>query len=325
MDMHRRILLAAPLLALAVALPAAAQDFPNRPVRLVVPFAAGGGPDIVTRAMAEKMGDALGQRVVVENKVGAGGILAAEVTAKDAPDGYTVLLGSSTHIVQKLIQPGVKFDPLKDFAPITLTGISGAVLAVPLDSPHKTVADVVAAGKRDPGKLNYGSGGIGSLAHLAGAAFATVAKLDVVHVPYRGSVELVPALLNGSIQYAFPVSSTAVPQIEGKKVRGLAVTTAERMPQLPDVPTLREALGSDDAVLVAWTGLWAPAGTPAPVIDRLYRAARAALENQEVSAMMARVGSPVTISASPAAFGQYMNAEMDKYRRIVTAAKIKVD
>jgi len=322
--MIRTCIALAALLAIGP-LAASAADYPERPIKLVVPYAAGGSPDVLTRVMAEKMSDALGQKVVVDNRVGGGGMLAATSVAGDAPDGYTILLGASTHMVQKLLQPSLPFDPLKSFAPIGQVSTGPTVLVVDATSAYRTVADLVADAKKNPGKLNYGSGGIGSAAHLAGAAFTTVAGLDVVHVPYRGSVEIVPSILGGSTQYGFPIASTAIPLVSGGKVRALAVTSAARMPQLPGVPTLRESLGNnDDAVIDSWGGLWAPFGTPAPIVQKLFEATNKSLANPEVANTMEKVGAPVATSTSPAAFGKFMADEMAKLSRIVAASKISI-
>ncbi len=313
-------------LVASAALPAIAADYPERPVKLVVPYAAGGGPDILTRVMGAKMSDSLGQKVVIENRVGGGGMLAATSVAGEAPDGYTIMMGASNHVTQKLIQPSLPFDPLKSFVSIGQAAASANVLLVDVNSPYRSVADLVADAKKNPGKLNYGSGGLGSAAHLAGAAFATVAGLDAVHVPYRGSVEMVPSILGGSTQYGFPIASTAIPHVTAGKVRALAVTSAQRLPQLPDVPTLRESLGnSDDAVVEAWFGLWAPAGTPDAVVRKLFDAMNKALAEPDVVAAMEKLGSPPVKSASPEAFRRFIEAETVKYRRIVAATKISVE
>ena len=315
--------------ATAFGLPALAQkgDFPQRPIKVIVPYAAGGGPDVLTRKMVVKLAEALGPGsvVVVDNIVGAGGILAAQSVARAAPDGYTLLTGSSTHITQKAMQPSVRFDPMKDFAHITRTSFSPAILVVAADSAYRKLDDLLAAARRAPGQLNYASGGIGSAAHLAGAACVLQAGIHVVHVPYKGSVEIVPSILAGATQFAFPVASTAIPHIQSGKVRPLAVTSAQRMPAFPDVPTLREALHSDDLVLDSWSGLWAPAGTPAPVVDRLFKALVTAHADPGVRSDSEAAGAVVSCSASPAEFTQFMRDETVKFERIVKAAHLKAN
>lgn len=315
--------------AAALGLPALAQrgDFPSRPVKVIVPYAAGGGPDVLTRKMAVKLAEALGRGtvVVVDNIVGAGGILAAQSVARAAPDGYTLLTGSSTHVTQKAMQPSVRFDPVKDFAHITRTTFSPQMLVVAADAPWRSLADLVAAARQAPGQLNYASGGIGSAAHLAGAAAVLHAGIEVVHVPYKGSVEIVPSILAGATQFAFPVASTAIPHIQSGKVRALAVTSAARMPAYPELPTLAESLHSDALVLDSWSGLWAPAGTPAAVVDVLFKALVAAHADPTVLADSAAAGAVVSCSASPSDFTRFVRAETLKFERIVKAANLKVN
>lgn len=315
--------------ATALGLPAFAQgssDYPSRPVRIIVPFAAGGGPDILTRKMAIKLAEVLGKGgVVVDNIVGAGGILAAQQVARMAPDGYNILASASTHVVQKAMQPSVKFDPLKDFTPITRSSYTPAVLVVAADSPYRSIDDLVSAAQRAPGKLNYASGGVGSAAHLCAAATVLHAKLDVVHVPYKGSVEIVPSILSNATQFAFPVASTAIPQVQTGKVRALAVTSAARMPTLPNVPTLKEHFRTDDLVLDSWGGFWAPAGTPPEIVDILFKALVRTYADPTVRADSEGAGSTVAPSASPAEFMQFMQAETVKFERIVKAANLTVN
>jgi len=294
----------------------AAQHYPDRPVRLIVPYAAGGGPDIQARTLGLVLARELGQAVVVENKVGAGGILAAEYVNQQPPDGYTLLMGASTHVTQKLLQPSVRFDPAR-FTPIIRTGTAYSVLVVPADSPYRSVADLIAAARRAPGTLNYASGGIGSAAHLYGTAFTSTAGIDATHVPYRGSVEIMPSLIRGDAQFAFPVVSTALPQIRDGKLRALALTAAQRDPALPDVPTLNEALGRTDLALLSWSGIWAPPGLPAPIMERLLPALARALQDPGLREAYARDGVRVSPSDSPADFGRFIDSETARYREVI--------
>jgi tripartite-type tricarboxylate transporter receptor subunit TctC len=311
-------------LGLPVLARAANGDYPNRPVKIVVPYAAGGGPDVLTRKMAAKLAEVLGKDtpVVVENIVGAGGILAAQNVARMTPDGYSLLLGASSHIVQKAMQPSVAFDPMADFAHITRTAFTPSVLVVSADSPYIMLADLLAAARKQPGKLNYASGGVGSAAHLSGAAMALQAKIDVVHVPYKGSVEIVPSIVSGATQFGFPIASTAIPQIRAGKVRALATTSAKRMPSLPDVPTLAEAFGTHDLVLDSWFGLWAPAGTPAHVVDTLFKAVTRTYEDAALRRDSEAAGAIVALSESPAEFTRFMQAETLKLGTLVKAAHL---
>lgn len=320
---RRRLLAsAAALAATALWRPALAQAFPSRPVKTIVPFAAGGGPDVLARKTGVKLAQVLGQSVVVENIVGAGGILAAQSVARAPADGYTLLLGSSAQIVQKLMQPSVKFDPLKDFTPVTCTGFSPALLVVAADAPWKTVQELVAAIGAKPATLNYASGGIGSAAHLIGAALEQAMQVQAVHVPYKGSVEIIPSILQGATQFAFPIASTAMPYVLDGRVRALATSGAQRLAQLPQVPTLREALGKEELALSSWGGVWAPAGTPAEVVDVLFRAYRQTYADPAVRADHEAAGVLVELSASPADFGRFMAEETRKYERIVQAARL---
>lgn len=319
--MKRRTLLAVATLAgLAPLSLRAATAFPSRTVRLIVTYAAGGGPDVFTRQIAPVLGEALNQTTIVENKVGAAGVLAAQYVAGTKADGYTLLQGSNTHLLQKILQPGLKFDPIGDFAPIGNMSGSPSVLVVAADAPYATVQDLVAAMRAAPGQLNYGSGGIGVAAHLAAATFVTMNQLDATHIPLRGSVEIALSLLRGDTQFAFPVTGTAVPQIEAGKLRALAVTSAERLPQLPEVPTLLELLGDDLAVQVSWSGLWAPASTPADVIDRLFEALSVTLASPAARAATEITGGSLMPSKSPQDYAAFIASENTKWRKIAQAA-----
>lgn len=296
--------------------------FPNRPIRLIVPYAAGGGPDLLARKTAEVVSRDLGQPIVVENKVGAGGILAAEVVAQQPADGYTLMIGASTHLTQKLLQPSVKFDPATTFTHVIRTGFSPQVMLVKAATPYRTVSDVVQAAKNAPGTLNYASGGIGSAAHLAGAAFANAAHVELVHIPYKGSVEIVPSLIRGDTTFGFPVASTAIPNLATGAARALAVTSARRLPNLPQVPTLNEALGRKDLVLDSWSGIWAPAGVPKPVVARLHAVLLKALTDPRVRDYYEKAGSVVDPTPTPEAFSRFIADETAKYRRIVEQSRI---
>ncbi|WP_417282711.1 Bug family tripartite tricarboxylate transporter substrate binding protein [Comamonas sp.] len=302
----------------------AAEDYPARPIRLVVPYAAGGGPDIQARKLGEVLGKELGQPVVIENKVGAGGMLAAEYMGQQRADGYTLLLGSSTHIAQKLLQPAARFDPAT-FTHISRIGVSPAVLIVRSDSPYRTVGELVAAARRMPGTLNYASGGIGSAAHIAGAAFVSAANVEALHIPYKGSVDIVPALIKGDAQFAFPVAGTAMPQINNGKVRALVVTSAARNVMLPQVQTLNEALGRTDLVLDSWSGIWAPANLPRPLVMRLHAAILKALMDPGLRRFYAESGSLIDPSPTPEDFSRLIIEETAKTRQVIDKNHITLE
>ena len=298
-------------------------DYPSRPVKIVVPFAAGGGPDILTRKMGVKLAEVLGKGavVIVDNVVGAGASWPRRTSRALRPTAIRCCSAHPRTSVQKAMQPSVAFDPMKDFAHITRTAFTPSVLVVSATSSYTTMEDLVAAARSSPGKLNYASGGVGSAAHLCAAALAIHTKIDVVHVPYKGSVEIVPSIISGSTQFAVPIASTAIPQVQGGRVRALAVTSAQRMPALPNVPTLVEVFKTQDLALDAWFGLWALAGTPPAIVDVLLKAVARAT-NPALRADSEAVGAVIAISASPQEFTSFMERETIKLDKIVKAANL---
>jgi len=300
----------------------AADGFPSKPVRVISPYAAGGGPDVQLRQAGPALGEALGQSIVIENKVGAAGVLAAQYVAQAAPDGYTLLMGSNTHLIQKILQPELKFDPIADFVPVSNFAASPTVLVVRADSPYQTLEDLVADAKAKPGQMNYGSGGIGTSAHLAGATLTSLAGLKVTHIPLKGSVEIAASLLRGDTQFAFPVAGTGVPQVKGGKLRALAVTSRQRLRQLPEVPTLNERLKNELAVQESWFGLWAPARTPPEVVAVLFAAATRTLKTPALQAAFEAAGNEAAISESPQAFAAFVRSENRKWAEIVKLAGV---
>lgn len=319
---RRQFCVATAAVALPIGQAQAGDGYPNRPVRVIVPYAAGGGPDVLMRQMAPAIGEALGQSIVVENKVGAAGVLAAQYVAGAPPDGYTLLMGSNTHLILKILQPSLGFDPLKDFAFVGNMATSPSILVVPSASPYKTAEQLAAAVKAMPGKFNYGSGGVGTGAHLAGATFSAVNGLQTVHIPLRGSVEITGSLLRGDTQFAFPTAGTAVPQVKGGKLRALAVTSSKRLPELPDVPTLQELTHDPLTVQESWSGIWAPAKTPAEIIAQLHTAINKALRSPALRTKAREGGSEIEVSTSPAAFANFVQAENNKWADIIRKGNI---
>src|SRR5690606_3468409 len=256
-------------------------QYPDRSVHIVVPYAAGGGPDVFARLLGPLIGDVLGKPIVFENRVGAGGVVAAMHVEKQPADGYTLLMGSNTHLIQKALQPELLFDPLRDFNHFCSMIASPNLMVVSADSEYETLADVIKAAKANPGGMNYASGGIGTAGHLAGATFAALADVDALHIPLGGSVEILASLLRGDTAFSFPTIGTGAPQVKGGKLRALAVTSRTRVAALPDVPTLQEYFQNEAAVQESWFGLWAPSGTPKTVGDKVFTAVQEATQNSE--------------------------------------------
>ena len=267
-------LLAVPLASLVGPAPAAAQAFPNKPVRLVVPFPPGGPLDTVGRALAQKLTEAWGQSVIVDNRPGAGGNIGADLVAKAAPDGYTVVMGAlSTHAVNPSLYAKMPYDAVKDFAPITLVAITPNVLVVNPSLPVNSVRELVAYAKANPGKLAFGSGSNGSAGHLAGELFKADTGTDLLHVPFKGAAPAMQALLSGDIQLMFDNLASASAQVKAGKLKALAVTTARRSPLAPDLPTMAES-GVPGFDISTWFGLLAPAGTPPEIVGQVERRGR---------------------------------------------------
>jgi tripartite-type tricarboxylate transporter receptor subunit TctC len=310
-------------LAAAAAVPMLARAntaFPSRSVKVISPFAAGGGPDVQLRQFAPSWGEALKQSVVIENKVGAAGVLAAQLVASAAADGYTLLMGSNTHLIQKSLQPNHKFDPLNDFVGISNMASSPTVLVVSAESSYRNLDDLVVALRKAAGGMNYGSGGIGTSAHLAGATFLTLNNINATHVPLRGSVEIAASLMRGDTQFAFPVAGTGVPQVKGGKLRALAVTSRSRLSQLPDVPTLNELMNNELTIQESWFGLWAPAKTSTEIINTLHSAAVSALNLPAIRTAFENAGNLTVPSQNPQAFTAFIRTEQKKWADIVKLA-----
>jgi tripartite-type tricarboxylate transporter receptor subunit TctC len=320
MTISRRAAIA---LAAAAPLPVFAQAYPSRPVRLLVPFIPGSAPDVIARSLAERLSSALGQPVVIENRAGAGGNIGFEVGARAASDGYTIILGTNSLVINPALHArALPFDPLRDFAPVTLAFAMPHMLVVPPDLPARDVAGLVALLKAEPEKHNFASGGNGSGAHLAGALFLNAAGVRATHVPYRGAPEIITSVMAGQTSFGFPTMSTAVPLVKDAKLRALAVTSPARNPAMPDVPAMAEALPGFD--LVSWFALMVPAGTPAAIIARLDEVTRAVLAEPEFARKMTADGT-VIVGMPADRFGPYLRQEQTKWAEAVRLSGARVD
>jgi tripartite-type tricarboxylate transporter receptor subunit TctC len=318
-----RLLLATTLSVLAAtgASFASAQDYPARSIRMIVPYAVGGSTDATARLVAKSLTARLGQQVVVENRAGAGGSLGHELAANAAPDGYTLLFSAAGPLtVTPHTYAKLGYDPVKGFTPIVLVATQPLLLVVNPGVAVKSVDDLVKAAREQPGKLSYGSFGNGSAAHLAGEHFKSLAKVDMVHVPYKGSGPALVDLVSGQIDLMFDVFSTAAPLAKTGKLRPIAITSAARSPQFPDVPTMQEA-GIVGFEAGTWFGVLAPAGTPAAIIDRLSQAVNASLTEPELRDTLASQGAEVR-GGSPGEFADFFAAEYEKWGKVVKAAGI---
>jgi tripartite-type tricarboxylate transporter receptor subunit TctC len=310
------------VLSIAAATSANAEGFPDRPIHFVVPFTAGSGTDIVARIVAEPMSRALGQTIIVENKPGAGGTLGAAQVAKSAPDGYTLLVHSAGHVANPAIYTNLPYDTLKDFAGVTPLASLPNVLIVSPSKGWKTVQDLVQAAKANPGKLNYGSAGIGSATHMNAEIFRQSAGFDAVHVPFKGTPEAMTETATGRIDFFFAPLLSALPFIKDGRLLALAVGTPQRSPVLPNVPTTVES-GFPKSEYVFWVAMLAPSATPKAVVDRLNAEALKALASPDVKEKLAALGAePMPMSTS--AFDAFLRSETARIAEIVKSAGIKV-
>jgi tripartite-type tricarboxylate transporter receptor subunit TctC len=314
-------------LALGLAAPfarAQTSDFPNRPIKMVVGFAAGGSTDVAARIMAQKMSEILGQTVLVENRPGASGLIAAEDVAKSPPDGYTLMMASQTVLaVAPRLYRKATIDPVKDFADIAYCGASPLVLVVNPSFPAHTVADVIKMAKADPGKITFGTGGVGTTPHIASELFQYVAGIKMAHIPYRGEAGAINDLLAGQIPAMFANLSAITGQLQAGTVRAIAVTSPQRAPSVPDVPTVAETLPGYAAD--TWFGLIAPAGTPPSVITTLNAAAKRALAEPDTKKRYADLGMTNSGAggSSPEELAAYIKAESTKWAKVIHDADIQ--
>jgi len=309
-------------LVLALTAFAAAQDYPTKPIRMIIPFPPGGGSDVTGRVVATALGERLGKQVIVDNRAGAGGVVGSELAANAPKDGYTLLMVSLAHTVNPwLYDLNGRYDPIKSFAPVAIIAASPVVLVVNPSLPVHSVTDLLALAKQQPGKLQYASAGIGSVTHLAGELFKYTAKVDMLHVPFRGAGPATIDVVGGHTSLMFGGLLATVPHIRSGKLRALGVGSLKRNAILPEVPTIAEA-GVPGYETINWFGLVAPAGTPPAIIERLHREITAVQDLPEVQKQFDADGATV-MRMTPAEFGDYMVADMSKWERVVKEAGIK--
>ena len=318
-----RFLAAASLLgALPMALPALAQDYPTRSIRIVLPFAPGGGTDTLARVLAQRFQESFGQTTVVDNRPGAGGNIGAELVAKSPPDGYTLMFTTSTVATSVTLYPKLAFDARKDLIPISQIGSTSALLTVHPSVPVRGVKELVALSKTTKGGLNFGSNGSGTTSHLAGVMFQQATGASLTHIPYKGAAPALTALIGGETELAFPGVNSALPSLRAGKVRGLAVTTKRKSSVLPEMPTLDSLYPGFD--IDNWFVLFAPAGTPSAIINRLHAEVLKSMQHPDMKAFMAREGAE-PVGSTPAEAAAFVNREVEKFARIVKAAGVKAE
>ncbi len=307
----------------AFATPVFAQAYPNKPVRMIVPFPAGGATDVLARALSIKLGEKLGQNVVVENRPGAGGTIGSAAVAQAAPDGYTILLAtSSTHSIGPVINPKIPYDAQNDFTALGQVASSPNIVLVPQSSPAKTMREFIDYAKKNPGKLNYASSGNGTIVHLTSELFKAQSGTYIVHIPYRGTALAIPDLISGKLDVLFDSLVSGLPHVKDGKLRALAVTSEKRTALAPDLATVADVLPGFESV--TWFGLYGPKGLPADVVQKLSNSLNAALAEAEVKERFSRLGAE-TVSTTPAAFAALAQNERAKWKRIIEQRKIVVE
>jgi tripartite-type tricarboxylate transporter receptor subunit TctC len=322
-----RLARALAILGLCAALPWAARagSYPDHPIRLIVPFPAGGATDLMARALAQDLGEKLGQAVVVENRGGAGGAIGAETVASAAPDGYTLLYSTMGVLtINPSLYAKLRYDPKKSFAPVSLTNLTSNLLVVSKDLPVNSVAELAALARQRPGELTFSSSGNGTTSHLAGEMFKSTAGVDIRHIPYKGTAGAINDFLAGRISMMIDTSSNFIEQVKEGKIKALGVTRRERLPVLPDVPAISETPGFEGYEVSLWSGVLAPAGTPRPIIDRLNRDIAAVMSAPAMTQRMAAYGIETTHS-TPEAFAERIRTDTQKWARIIRESGARAD
>jgi tripartite-type tricarboxylate transporter receptor subunit TctC len=301
------------------------QDYPNRPIRMVVGFPPGGGTDVVARIITPRLSELLGQSVIIENRPGATGTMAAGQVAKSAPDGYTLMMGHvSVNAIAPSLFKNLSYDVIKDFAPVAIAAAVPHFVVVHPSVPAKSLREMIDYVRARPGKLTYPSAGNGSMPHLAGEVFKAQAGLDILHVPYKGSGQSMADLLGGQHVVAFDTMPASAPHVRSGKLRPLAVSSAQRLPAFPDVPTAREA-GLPDYVITTWYGVFAPAGTPPAIVKRLHADIVKAMQTPEVKAKLEGIGADGNVSRSPEEYAALVKSDTERYAKVIKDIGLKID
>jgi tripartite-type tricarboxylate transporter receptor subunit TctC len=315
--------LLATLVGLACLNPVQAQTYPSKPVRLIVPFPAGGATDLFARTLSQKLSEKLGTNLVVENRPGAGGTLGSDLAAKAAPDGYTLLLAtSSTHSIGPNLNPRMPYDAVRDFSPISQVGNAPSIMLVPNSSPAKTVKEWIDYAKKNPGRLNYASSGNGTIVQLTAELFKAQANLFVVHIPYKGTALAIPDLVSGKLDVMFDSLPTGLPHVRDGRLRALGVTSLKATPLAPGVPPIADVLPGYEST--TWFGLFGPKGLPADVVNRVNTAANQVLQDPEVVDKLQRLGIE-PVGGTPAQFATMLANESAKWKKTITERKITLD
>jgi len=310
------------VMALGGSTGALAQTYPDRPVRVIVPLSAGGSADIVGRQIAQKLSERLGQQFIIDNRPGAGSLIGTELAARAPRDGYTVLLAGSSFTTAPSLQRKLPYDPVRDFAPITMAANSPGLLVVHPSLPVKSVKDLVTLARAKPGAINYASPGNGTSPHFAGALFNSMAKVDIVHIPYKGAGPAITDLVAGQVQVSFASMLSAITHARAGRLRAVAVTGLKRSAALPELPTVSES-GLPGFETGSWQGFFAPAGTPAPVVDRLYKEIAAVVRLPDIIASLAQDGSE-PVGSTPDALAKFVAGELPKWARVAKEAGMTV-